>query len=188
MMMTYFNRFYQKVSKIFNIIAQSQIGIRIYQVFEYQQHLKSLHQFVIKLPKMGSTCLKIPITTNDINLNEEVGQELKQSNQQKKEIQKIIDESVCSDDEIQLTSHSFEEIQENSNQSKYSMIKKLDQSVTIKSILKSNHNSQLVQTSSIRKSVSFCLIAPDKYKEMINCSAKLSSAQKEFLDSLCSSQ
>ncbi|CAK78320.1 unnamed protein product (macronuclear) [Paramecium tetraurelia] len=164
------------------------MGIRIYQVFEYQQHLKNSHQLVIKLPKMGSTCLKIPITTNDINLNEEVVQELNQSNQQKKDILKIIDESVCSDDEIQLTSHSFEEIQENSNQSKYSMIKKLDQGVNIKSILKTTTNSHIVQTSSIRKSVSFCLIAPNKYKEMINCSAKLSPAQKEFLDSLCSSQ
>lgn len=30
-------------------------------------------------------------------------------------------------------------------------------------------DTQYVKTSTIRKSVSFCLIEPNKYKEMINC-------------------
>ncbi|CAD8212312.1 unnamed protein product [Paramecium pentaurelia] len=136
---------------------------------------------------MGSTCIKIPINTNDINLNEEIIQEFNQSKYPIKETIKMEVESVYSDDEIQVTSHSFEEIQENFRESNNSMIKKVDQSVKIKSILKTMNNSQLVKTQKIRKSVSFCLIAPNQYQEMINCKANLSSAQQEFLESLCQS-
>ncbi|CAD8127751.1 unnamed protein product [Paramecium sonneborni] len=171
-------------SLLFDCLKQASELIRqfiIDSIQSFQQKLKLKYQ-------MGSTCIKIQITTDDLILSQESAQEIHMNIQQSKEQKKTEDLSIFSDDEIQFTSHSFEEIKVDQIQSNNSKIKQIDQSLKIKSILKTSSHSQIVQSPNIRKSVSFCFINPDQYKQMINCKSNISQAQQEFLNTLYASQ